>query len=64
MLRDGFNFGDFLCAIGRHQLRPALRLGEHRLDAGERAALAVSAAPLNSRWGAVRYRAGATGEVT
>ena len=30
MLRDGFDFGDFLCAIGHHRLRPALRLGAHR----------------------------------
>ena len=30
MLRDGFDFGDFLCAIGQHQLRPSLRLGAHR----------------------------------
>ena len=36
-----------------------------RIDGRWRTAvLAVSAAPLNSRWGAVRYRAGATGEVT
>ena len=63
MLRDGFDFGDFLCAIGRHQLRPLSGWG--RIAGRWRAcALAVSAAPLSSRWGAARWRAGATGVVT
>ena len=63
MLRDGFDFGDFLCAIGRHQLRPALRLGAHRWTL-ENCCLGCVRCPAEFPVGAARWRAGATAAVT